>query len=249
MKREAWKVGELAKRTGLTVRALHHYDEIGLLRPSLHTESGHRLYTDRDVARLQRILSLRQVGFALEEIRDCLDRPGFSPLEVIRLQVARLRDRIAMQQRLCERLEAVAERLQGAEEVSAEEFIGMIQEMTMFENYYTPEQLDEIKRRGEELGPERIERSHEEWAELIAQVRAERDKGTDPAAPEVQALARRWMTLVDAFTGGNAGIERSLGRLWKEQGDNIAAQHGSQYDPRDVMEYIGRAMAAAERED
>jgi DNA-binding transcriptional MerR regulator len=244
MKREAWKVGKLAKRTGLTVRALHHYDEIGLLRPSLHTESGHRLYMARDVARLQRIISLRQVGFALEEIRDCLDRPGFSPLEVIRLQVARLRDQIAMQQRLCEWLEAVAARLQKAEEVSADEFIGMIQEMTVFENYYTPEQLNEIGRRGERLGQEQIERSHEEWAELIAQVRAERDKETDPAAPEVQALARRWMALVDAFTGGDAGIERSLGRLWKEQGDIIAARHGSQYDPRDVMEYIGRAMAA-----
>ena len=50
---EALKVGELARRTRLTIRTLHHYDEIGLLRPSLHTESGHRLYTAGDVARLQ----------------------------------------------------------------------------------------------------------------------------------------------------------------------------------------------------
>ena len=53
MRFEALKVGELARRTGLTVRTLHHYDEIGLLRPSLHTEAGYRLYTARDVARLQ----------------------------------------------------------------------------------------------------------------------------------------------------------------------------------------------------
>ena len=86
MKFEALKVGELAQRTGLTVRTLHHYDEIGLLRPSVHTESGHRLYTERDVARLQQVLSLRQLGFALEEIALCLDRPGFSPLEVIVMQ-------------------------------------------------------------------------------------------------------------------------------------------------------------------
>ncbi len=63
-------------------------------------------------------------------------------------------------------------------------------------------------------------------------------------APEVLALARRWKALVDAFTGGDLGIRQSLGRLWKEQGDTIAAQHDSRYDPRDVMEYIGRAMAA-----
>jgi MerR family transcriptional regulator, thiopeptide resistance regulator len=248
MTSRAWKVGELAKRTGVTVRTLHHYDEIGLLRPSLHTESGHRLYTAGDVARLQQVLSLRQLGFALEQIRDCLDRRGFSPLEVIRLHVGRLRERIAIEQRLCERLEAVAVRLMAAEEVSADEFIKMIEETTMIESYYTPEQLDDLKKRGEALGEEGIRRSQEEWAELIAQVRAEMDKGTDPSAPAVLALARRWKALIGAFTGGDPGIERSLGRLWKEQGDAIAAQHDSRYDPRGVMEYIGRAMAAVEGE-
>jgi DNA-binding transcriptional MerR regulator len=246
MKSEAWKVGELAKRTGVTVRALHHYDEIGLLRPSLHTESGHRLYTAGDVARLQQILSLRQVGFALEQIRDCLDRPGFSPLEVIRLHVERLRDRIALEQRLCERLEAVAVRLRAAEEVSADEFIKMIEETTMIESYYTPEQLDDLKKRGEQLGEERIRQYQEEWAEVIAKVRAEMEKGTDRLAPEVLDLARRWKALINAFTGGDPGIERSLGRLWKEQGDAIVARHNMPHDPRDVMEYIGRAMAAVE---
>src|SRR5436190_12163452 len=105
---EALKVGELARRTGLTIRTLHHYDEIGLLKPSLHTEAGHRLYTAGDVARLQQVLSLRQLGFTLEEVRDCLDRPGFSPVEVIRLHVARLREQVELQRKLCERLEAVA---------------------------------------------------------------------------------------------------------------------------------------------
>src|SRR5580704_15304328 len=108
MRFEAVKVGELARRTGLTIRTLHHYDEIGLLKPSLHTESGHRLYTTADVARLQQVLSLRQLGFSLEEIRDCLDRPGFSPLEVIRLHIGHLREQIEWQRELCEKLAAIA---------------------------------------------------------------------------------------------------------------------------------------------
>src|SRR5437899_1165849 len=108
MRFEALKVGELARRTGLTIRTLHHYDDIGLLKPSLHTEAGHRLYAAGDVARLQQVLSLRQLGFSLEQVRDCLDRPGFSPLEVIGLHVARLREQIELQRKLCERLEAVA---------------------------------------------------------------------------------------------------------------------------------------------
>lgn len=114
----------------------------------------------------------------------------------------------------------------------------------MIESYYTPEQLETLKARGEQIGPDRIRQSQEDWAELIAEVRAEMEKGTAPAAPEVQALARRWMELVNAFTGGDPGITQSLGRLWKEQGDTIASQHDSRYDPRGVAEYIGRAMAS-----
>lgn len=65
----AWKVGELAKRTGLSMRTLHYYDEIGLLSPSRRTEADHRLYAAHDIVRLQQIKSLRHLGFGLEEIR------------------------------------------------------------------------------------------------------------------------------------------------------------------------------------
>ena len=158
MRFEALKVGDLARRTGLTVRTLHHYDAIGLLKPSLHTEAGYRLYTRADVARLQQVLSLRQLGFSLEEVRACLDRPDFSPLEVIRLHVARLREQIELQRKLCERLETLAVYLRAAGEVSADEFLGTIEEMTMMEamaeKYFTPEQLQVIKQRREQAGPE-----------------------------------------------------------------------------------------------
>src|SRR5262249_25996475 len=183
---EALKVGELAKRTGLTIRTLHHYDEIGLLKPSLHTAAGHRLYTAADVARLQQVLSLRQLGFSLEQVRDCLDRPGFSPLEVIRLHVARLREQIELQRKLCDGVELVASLLQSAGEVSAEMILQAIEVMTMIENYYTPEQPEYFRKRGEEAAaagqdPQELARQGQaDWAELIAQYTAEMQKGTDP---------------------------------------------------------------------
>jgi MerR family transcriptional regulator, thiopeptide resistance regulator len=244
MRFDPLKIGELAKRTGLTVRTLHHYDEIGLLKPSLKTESGHRLYTDRDVTRLQQVVSLRQLGFSLEQVRNCLDRPGFSPREVINLHVARLREQIELQRRLCDRLEAIASHLNEAGKVSADEFIRTIEDMTMIENYYTAEQMEYLKKRGELIGEERMRQVPADWTELIAQVRAEMEKGTDPTSPYVQSLAQRWLALINEFTGGDAGIAKSLGRLWNEQGDNITAQHGSEYDPRGVSEYIGQAIAA-----
>jgi DNA-binding transcriptional MerR regulator len=74
MQSAAMKVGELAQQTGVSVRTLHYYDEIGLLSPSSHTDAGHRLYADSGIICLQQIMFLRQVGFSLEEIRDCLEQ-------------------------------------------------------------------------------------------------------------------------------------------------------------------------------
>src|SRR3954452_6962052 len=101
MKSEALRVGELASRTGLTVRTLHHYDEIGLVKPSQHTGAGYRLYTGRDITRLQQVVSLRQLGLSLEEVRACLDRPDFSPLGLIDHHLAHLREQIESQRKLC----------------------------------------------------------------------------------------------------------------------------------------------------
>ncbi len=200
MGREALKVGELARRTGLTIRALHHYDEIGLLRPSLRTESGHRLYTAGDIARLQQVLSLRQLGFSLEEVRACLDRPDFSAAEVIRLHVARLREQMVLQQMLCARLEALAARLRAAGEVSADELLQVIEEMTMVENLYTPEQMKQFEEVGKQVGPEEIRAVEEAWTALLAEVRANRD--LDPASPQAQALGRRWEELMERTMRG-----------------------------------------------
>jgi DNA-binding transcriptional MerR regulator len=245
MRFEALKVGELARRTGLTVRTLHHYDAIGLLKPSLHTESGHRLYTAADVQRLQQVLSLRQLGFSLEEVQACLDRPGFSPLEVLRLHAARLREQMALQRELCERLEALAEHLCAAGEVSAEEFLRTIEVMTMIEQYYTPEQLETLRKRREEAaaaGRDIAKEGQDAWAALFAELTTLMNAGTDVADPRVQALVKRQRELIAGFTGGDPGIAASLKRLWTEQSDKLSAQHG--YDRR-LTEYLAKANAAA----
>ena len=242
MRPPPWKVGELARRTGLTVRALHYYDEIGLLAPSHHTGSGHRLYAERDVERLQQIQSLRGLGFSLEQVRDCLADPAFSPRRVIGLHVARLSEQIGHLQRLKQRLEGLAEWLERTEAVSVEEFLSVIREMTMIEKYYTPEQLETLRQRAEIVSPERIRQVEVEWPELMAAVQAAMDAGTDPADPAVQQLARRWVALVEEFTGGDPGIYRSLKAMW----ENESTIHGMETQPvRAMKAYIDKALAAA----
>ena len=69
----AFTVGEISRLTGVTVRALHHYDEIGLVKPSQRSSAGYRLYGDGDVLRLQQVLVLRELGVPLDEIAGVLD--------------------------------------------------------------------------------------------------------------------------------------------------------------------------------
>jgi MerR family transcriptional regulator, thiopeptide resistance regulator len=245
MRPPPWKVGELAKRTGVSVRTLHHYDDVGLLSPSHRSESGYRLYTGSDVQRLQQILSLRTLGFSLDEIKEFLSRPDVTPERVLQLQIRHLKERIDQEQRLCRRLEIIAERWRTDETIPTEEFLQIIEDTRMYEKYYTPEQMEELKARREAVGDDRIRQVEGEWQELMAQVRAEMDKGTDPADERVQQLARRWMGLVQEFTAGNPGIEQSAGRMWQEEQNVHGIDAGGM---REMMGYIQKAMGARKPE-
>jgi DNA-binding transcriptional MerR regulator len=233
-----WKVGQLAKRTGISVRTLHHYDRIGLLTPSHRTESGHRLYDGDDVVRLQQIVMLRQLGFALGEIGAALGRAGTTLPQLIDLHLAQLRRQIERERRLCARLEQMSAWLRAGREVSIDEFLTTIEEMTMFEKYMTEEQLETLRKRGEAIGPERIQEVQEEWPRLIEEVRAEMQRGTDPSAPRVQELAKRWASLVQEFSGGDAGIEKSVATMYQSE---PAAAERFGFDMK-VWEYIRQAM-------
>ncbi|HET7306061.1 MAG TPA: MerR family transcriptional regulator [Segeticoccus sp.] len=87
-------VGQLAERFGVTVRTLHHYDEIGLLVPSERSAAGYRLYTEADVTRLQHVVVYRRLGFALEEIALLLDDPSADVVEHLRRQRAAVMSRL-----------------------------------------------------------------------------------------------------------------------------------------------------------
>lgn len=232
-----WKIGDLAKRTGVSIRTLHHYDEIGLLSPLHRTDAGHRLYGREEVIRLQQILSLRQTGFSLEQIRELLDSRQNDARRFIDIHIARLRAEIAARQELCSRLEAIAEHYESA---TADEFIQAIEVMTMFEKYYSKEQLETLAKRREEVGEARMREVQEEWPRLMQDVRAEMARGTDPKDPRVQALAKKWRGLIEEFTGGDPGIEASLKNMYRGE-TKVAAEQG--FDST-INDYIAKALAS-----
>src|SRR3954466_7951411 len=184
-----YRVGELARVAGVTVRALHHYDSLGLLCPSERTSGGHRLYAARDVERLYRLLALRGLGLPLEEIAPLLDRED-GVADTVRRHLARVEQQLGALTALRTRLSRLLGALDGGEE-SAHWFLDALEAMSMFEKYYTPEQLEQLERRRAAMGDEAVKAVEDEWRELYAQVRAHREAGTDPGDPAVQALVRR----------------------------------------------------------
>jgi DNA-binding transcriptional MerR regulator len=244
MQDEYFKVGDLARRTGVSVRALHHYDEIGLLRPALGGKGEHRLYGHAEVARLARIRMLQLLGLSLDEVRGALDDPAFAPDKVIELHLARVTDEMDKARRLRDRLEAIAMSLRSVDQASTEVFLQTIDTVNdmekLFEKHYTPEQREFLAKRRDEVGDAAIADAQRQWTELFAAFRAAMERGDDPTSAPVLEHARRAKALIEAFTGGNAGVERSLGNLYAENPD-LPKNWG--VEPA-LWEYMARARTA-----
>ena len=231
-----WKIGELARRTGLTVRTLHHYDEIGLLSPAERSDGGHRVYAEADVQRLYRIVSLRSLGFPLDAIAQALDSQTFDAQQAVDDHLRRLEAQIAQEQQLLDKLRRLRQRL------DADDFLTTIEEITMRERYYTPEQLDQLEQRRQALGEDAIKDVEREWGEIFATLKQEMDKGTDPANPRLRPIGERSRELLDMFTGGDPGIQASLKRMYETEGPEKASR--GMADPA-VFAYLAQVRAAA----
>jgi DNA-binding transcriptional MerR regulator len=232
-----WKIGELARRTGLTVRTLHHYDEIGLLSPAQRSDGGHRVYDEADVQRLYRIVSLRSLGFPLDAIAQALDSQAFDPKAAVDDHLRRLEAQIAQEQQLLDKLRMLRQRL------DADDFLTTIEEITMRERYYTPEQLDELEQRRQQLGEDAIKDVEREWSEIFATLKQEMDSGTDPADPRLRPIGDRSRELIEMFTGGDPGIQASLKNMYDTEGPEKASR--GMADPA-VFAYLAQVRAAGD---
>jgi DNA-binding transcriptional MerR regulator len=244
MAADLWRIGELARVAGISVRTLHHYEASGLLAPTSRTAAGHRLYSARDVRRLYLILALRSLGLGLSEIASAMQAGASVLPEVVRRHRRHVEQQLASQERLRLRLQFIEQALDRGQEPGLQVFVEAMEAMRMFERYFTHEQLSQLEERRRDLGDDAIARSEQQWADLIGEAEAARAAGLDPASPEVQALWRRWQDLIQQFTGGDPTIFRSLQSMYAQEGAP-AASRGSVNT--EVMDYMARAGKAAER--
>ncbi|HEX8144662.1 MAG TPA: MerR family transcriptional regulator [Pyrinomonadaceae bacterium] len=244
-----YQASEFAGLTGVTVRALHHYDRLGLLKPSGRTASGYRLYGERDFARLQQIVTLKFIGLSLKQIKNILDRETFDLSTALRLQREILGEKRRQLEMAIGAIEKAERLLSQDGGPGWETFAKIIEVMNMqndwewVKKYYTEEQLQELAQRGT---PEVLEQGQRDWAVLLKEVSEAVNEGVDPSSERAQSLARRWSALIERFTGGNPGIAESLGNLYKDQANWPANARKPFTD--ETMAFIHKAQAARPKE-
>lgn len=194
------KVGELAKRSGLTVRALHHYDAIGLLSPSARSDAGYRLYNRADIARLHQVQALRRFGMALSDIGSFLASPGSGLSAIVDQQIAELTRQIEQADVLRTQLTKLQGQLGAGEEPDLAEWLTTLEQITMYDKYLSKEQRDRLPFFN---GPNQ---TVAEWDALAARLRARIADGTPPSDPAAQELALQWMEMLVRDTGGDVAL-------------------------------------------
>ncbi|SPF56564.1 Transcriptional regulator, MerR family [Candidatus Sulfopaludibacter sp. SbA4] len=215
-----YRTQEFAELASVTVRALHHYDRLDLLKPR-RTDAGYRLYGVRDLERLEQIVALKFLGLSLKQIKALLEREKLELSAALRMQRKVLEQRRSLLDRAIRAIREAESAVKPGRQTDAAVLKKIIEVIEMQDNtdwmlkYHTPEARQKVEARRQLWSPELQERVSKQWAGLMAEV--ETALGEDPAGPRVQALAERWIKLVEEFTGGDQEIAAGVRRLYADQ--------------------------------
>jgi MerR family transcriptional regulator, thiopeptide resistance regulator len=221
MQNTTWKIGALASQTGITVRTLHHYHQTGLLVPSEFTESGHRLYTKSDIARLQQILSLKQMGFSLDDIHDFIENPNYNPILVVQTQLESITKQIKLKEKLRFELEQLRTLLLSNQNIGADKLFKLMEVIQMNgHNYLTPDQVDKMKALNNGFTDEQKSEMQKQWESFISTLKQHTESKTSVNDPAVKELAIYWKNATAGFTGNDPEITKAGERFHTENPNN-----------------------------
>ena len=219
-------ISRVAKLTGVTVRTLHYYDEIGLLKPSQVTEAGYRVYDDADLEVLQQILFFRELDFSLEDIRKIMQNPAYEKESALRKQRELLEQK---RSRLDSLISLVDKTLKGERDMSFRQFDTT--EIEAAKKKYAEEAKRrwgdtaayvEYEKRTSHAGDAQQKMLDDEGAMLLREFG--RNRSLAPDSPEAQALVKKWQDYITAhFYTCTKEILSCLGQMYV--GDERFTQH------------------------
>ncbi|MET7327544.1 MerR family transcriptional regulator [Nonomuraea sp. NPDC005650] len=254
-----WTIGELAKASGVTVRTLYHYDEIGLVKPGERTASGHRRYTEADLRRLYRVRALRGLGLSLDEIAAVLSGPE-DDLGTLRnllgAQLAEIEIQSARLGQLKQQISGLMWLMDKSVMPDAEQFMAALEMISVYETYFAQELRDHLAKRRVELGDERLTGLRAEWMGLVRETRELLLAGTPVEDPRVQEISARWEAMSAALQPGDEQVKQQLTAagmaLWRDNSAGLSEEISRQVDWLEagdlpaVIDYLQRARNARE---
>jgi DNA-binding transcriptional MerR regulator len=241
-----YRIHEFAELAGVTIKTLHHYDRLGLLK-ARRSESGYRMYAERELERLEQIIALKFLGVPLKQIKGVLDRAALELPDALRLQRKALEEKQALLSCAIRAIRAAEEALVPGKPADPAilkriiEVIDMQNEIAVMKKYYSTDEAWEKRRRYYEEGPS------EEWQELYRDIRAA--LGEDPAGETAQALADRWLKLSVRAWSGDPEVQTDSMTAWMDRGHWPPAMKRRIADFRleEVTEFIKQAAICARK--
>ncbi len=219
-----WQIKEFANISGVTVRTLHYYDKIGLLKPQYYNRKGFRTYGESEFTRLQQISTLKFVGFSLKQIKEILDKNELDLAATLRFQrklVEKQRDKLNLS---LEAMISLAEKnVKDGGENDWESFnkiievINMKQNMDWTKKYYSetaPGKIEELKKI---WSPELQDRVSNDWRQLYSEIKTAIAESVKPSDEKAQNFVRRWNALINEFTNGDAEIRDGLNKMYSDE--------------------------------
>ncbi len=243
--RRSYQVHEFAELSGVTVKALHHYDRLGLLTPR-RTEAGYRVYTELDLERLEQIVALKFLGLPLRQIKTIFERSSVALPDALRVQHQAIQEKQKLLTRAACAIRAAEESIKAGQRADPAilkkiiEVINMQQGVELMKKYYT-EEAWERHRRYYENGPS------PEWLEVY------RDSNAllleDPGSPAAPALSDRWLKLSVRAFGGDSEVQTDSPTAWmdRENWPDPMKQRITELNLEEVSTFIRRVALSARK--
>lgn len=215
-------VGQVSTRLGVTVRALHHWDEIGLARPSLRTAAGYRLYTAGDLERLHRIVVYREIGLGLDEIRAILDDSTADVPGALRAQRTQVAERIGRLRRLSAGLDRMIDAHERGLLLTAEQQAAIFGPRWNLDwpaqarrRYGDTTQWRQYAERSASRGPQEWQAIADAITGLERALGDAMDAGVTPGSPEANQLVERHREIFASYFPLTRQMQVCLGRMFE----------------------------------
>jgi DNA-binding transcriptional MerR regulator len=236
-----YQIHEFARLTGLTVRALQHYDHLGLLKP-VRSRAGHRSYSDQDLQALVQILALKSVGVPLRQIAALRRSGGPGLARALHMQRAVLERRRPLLERAITAIQNVEIALERGEEADPAALRSLIEAVGPQEDGLPAldDGADQALAPAAPRMPDRME-LRRRWQQLLDDVAMVAD--TDPAGPEAQGIAGRWVDMLQELAGSGAALDAQLVKSAGVLGA-AARTHSNGTPAERAWEFVGKALSA-----